>query len=63
MKSSMTQATHTGMTIRHARFHVTAEKQLYTHEIEHDASDTRRNDCNTCEIPSDRLKTNYKQMK
>ncbi len=28
MKSSMTQATHGGMIINHARFHVTTEKQL-----------------------------------
>jgi len=35
---------------------------LKTDEIEHDASDTQRDDYN-CEIPCDRFKTNYKQMK
>ncbi len=32
MNPSMTQAIHGGMIIKHARFHLTVEKKLKTHE-------------------------------
>ena len=38
----------------HAKFNKrTGDMQFWTHEIEHDANDTQRHDCNMCEIPSD----------
>ncbi len=33
MKSSMMQATHGGMIMKHARFYLTAKKTFYTDEI------------------------------
>ncbi len=61
MKSSMTQATHRGMIIQHARFSRRSgqamwplKSKLKTHEIEHDEIDTQRDDYRACEIPSDR---------
>ncbi|MEB2785911.1 hypothetical protein [Algoriphagus persicinus] len=52
MKSSMTQASHRGMIINHARFQVTLKTNYKHMKSSMSKNDTQKDDYLPCEIPS-----------